>query len=93
MECESEEERKYGRGFYEAVASDLNYKRRFIHNFKCVYMLKDYPVFKESDFEHLRGKIQVLLPEKDIFKKRISIVLRIYLENWMRKFSVFQAGM
>ena len=93
LECESEEERKYGRGFYEAVASDLNYKRRFIHSFKCVYMLKDYPVFKESDFEHLRGKIQVLLPEKDIFKKRISIVLRIYLENWMRKFSVFQAGM
>ena len=69
LECESEEERKYGRGFYEAVASDLNYKRRFIHSFKCVYMLKDYPVFKESDFEHLRGKIQVLLPEKDIFKK------------------------
>ena len=37
--------------------------------FKCVYMLKDYPLFKESDFEYLRGKIQVLLPEKDIFKK------------------------
>lgn len=69
LECESEEERKYGRGFYEAVASDLNYKRRFIHSFRCVYMLKDYPVFKKSDFEHLRGKIQVLLPEKDIFKK------------------------
>ena len=69
LECESEEERKYGRGFYEAVASDLNYKRRFIHSFKCVYMLKDYPVFKESDYEHLRGKIQVFLPEKDIFKK------------------------
>ena len=69
LACESEEERKYGRGFYEAVASDLNYKRRFIRSFKCVYMLKDYPVFKESDFEYLRGKIQVLLPEKDIFKK------------------------
>lgn len=32
-------------------------------------MLKDYPLFKESDFEYLRGKIQVLLPEKDMFKK------------------------
>ena len=53
----------------EIVASDLNYKHRFIHSFKCVYMLKDYPLFKESDFEYLRGKIQVLLPEKDIFKK------------------------
>ena len=58
LECESEEDRKYGRGFYETVASDLNYKQRFIHSFKCVYMLKDYPVFKESDFEYLRGKIQ-----------------------------------
>ena len=69
LECESEEDRKYGRGFYETVASALHYKQRFIHSFKCVYMLKDYPLFKESDFEYLRGKIQVLLPEKDIFKK------------------------
>ena len=69
LECESEEDQKYGRGFYETVASDLNYKQRFIHSFKCVYMLKDYPLFKESDFEYLRGKIQVLIPEKDMFKK------------------------
>ncbi len=69
LECESEEDQKYGRGFYETVASDLNYKQRFIHSFQCVYMLKDYPIFKESDFEYLRGKIQVLLPVKDIFKK------------------------
>ena len=60
LACESEEDRKYGRGFYEVVASDLNYKQRFIHSFKCVYMLKDYPLFRESDFEYLRGKIQVL---------------------------------
>lgn len=69
LECESEEDKKYGRGFYEVVASDLGYKQRFIHSFMCVYMLKDYPLFKESDFEYLRGKIQVLIPEKDIFKK------------------------
>lgn len=69
LACESEANREYGRGFYEVVASDLHYKQRFIHSFKCVYMLRDYPLFKESDFEYLRGKIQVLLPEKDIFKK------------------------
>lgn len=50
LECESEEDRKYGRGFYEIVASDLNYKQRFIHSFKCVYMLKDYPIFEENGF-------------------------------------------
>lgn len=32
-------------------------------------MLRNYPIFEENDFEYLRGKIQVLLPEKDIFKK------------------------
>ena len=69
LACESEADREYGSGFYETVASDLHYKQRFIHSFKCVYMLRDYPLFKESDFEYLRGKIQVLLPEKDIFKK------------------------
>lgn len=69
LESESDEDKKYGRGFYEVVASDLNYKQRFIHSFECVYMLKDYPLFKESDFEYLRGKIQVLIPEKDMFKK------------------------
>ncbi len=69
LEGESEEDQKYGRGFYEVVASDLNYKQRFIHSFECVYMLRDYPIFEENDFEYLRGKIQVLLPEKDIFKK------------------------
>ena len=69
LKGESEEDQKYGRGFYEIVASDLNYKWRFIHSFASVYMLKDYPVFEENDFEYLRGKIQVLLPEKDIFKK------------------------
>ena len=69
MQCESEEDQKYGKGFYEIVASDLNYKQRFIHSFKCVYMLKDYLLFQESDFDYLKGKIQVLIPEKDIFKK------------------------
>ena len=42
LECESEEDRKYGRGFYETVASDLNYKQRFIHSFRCVYMLSAF---------------------------------------------------
>ena len=27
LECESEADRRYGRGFYETVASDLNYKK------------------------------------------------------------------
>ena len=86
MECESEENRKYGRGFYEVVASDLNYKQRFIHSFKCVYMLKDYPLFKESDFEYLREKYRFSFLRRTFSKRRIRTVLRIYSENWMQKF-------
>ena len=32
-------------------------------------MLKDYPPFRANDFEYPRGRILILLPENDIFKK------------------------
>ena len=52
-----------------AVIGGAVNKKRFIHSFRCVYMLKDYPPFQANDFEYLRGRIQILLPENDIFKK------------------------
>lgn len=73
--CESPENREYGRTFYEQVAMDLGYKQRFIHSFQCVYMLKDYPYFQKKDFEYLRGRIQVLIPDNDIFKKEDQRIL------------------
>lgn len=75
LECESSENQEYGRTFYEQVAMDLGYKQRFIHSFQCVYMLKDYPYFKKKDFEYLRGRIQVLIPDNDIFKKEDQRIL------------------
>lgn len=69
LTCESPEGQAYGRTFYETVTSDLRYKQRYIHSVKCVSLLKDYPVFDPADFAYLRGKIQVLIPENDIFKK------------------------
>ena len=50
--------------------------RKCIHSFRCVYMLKDYPPFQANDFEYLRGRILILLPENDIFKKRRSETVR-----------------
>ena len=38
-------------------------------------MLKDYPYFKPEDFAYLRGKIQVILPDQDIFKKEDQQIL------------------
>lgn len=73
--CESPENQEYGRTFYEQVAMDLGYKQRFIHSFQCVYMLKDYPYFQKKDFEYLRGRIQVLIPDNDIFKKKDQQIL------------------
>lgn len=45
---ESEEDQKYGRGFYEVVASDLNYKQRFIHSSVRVLYWFDRKIFKEK---------------------------------------------
>ena len=69
LSCETPENQTYGMTFYETVAADLHYKERFIHSTQCVSQLKDYPMFTPEDFAYLRGKIQVLLPEQDMFKK------------------------
>lgn len=69
LTCESPEDQAYGKTFYETVASDLHYKEKFIHSVKAVNELKNCKLFTESDFAYLRGKVQVLLPEHDIFTK------------------------
>lgn len=69
LACESPEDQAYGRTFYETVAEDIGYKQRFIHSYECVYRLKDYKIFEKKDFEYLRGKIQIIVPESDIFEK------------------------
>ena len=69
LEYETPENKAYGISFYETVASDLQYKKRFIHSYTCVFMLRNCEYFKKEDFEYLRGKVQILVPEHDIFKK------------------------
>lgn len=81
LACESPEDQAYGRTFYETVASDLQYKERFIHSFQCVYMLKDYPFFKPEDFAYLRGKLQVIIPDQDIFKKEDQQILEALFQD------------
>lgn len=81
LTCESPEGQAYGRTFYETVTSDLCYKQRYIHSVKCVSLLKDYPVFDPADFAYLRGKIQVLIPENDIFKKEDQARLSALFEK------------
>ena len=69
LEYETPENKAYGISFYETVASDLQYKKRFIHSYTCVFMLRNCEYFKKEDFAYLRGKVQILVPEHDIFKK------------------------
>ena len=75
LEYETPENKAYGISFYETVASDLQYKKRFIHNYTCVFMLRNCEYFKKEDFEYLRGKVQILVPEHDIFKKEDQEIL------------------
>ena len=75
LEYETPENKAYGISFYETVASDLQYKKRFIHSYTCVFMLRNCEYFKKEDFEYLRGKVQILVPEHDIFKKEDQEIL------------------
>ena len=75
LECETPENKTYGVSFYETVASDLQYKKHFIHSYTCVFMLRNCEYFKKEDFEYLRGKVQILVPEHDIFKKEDQEIL------------------
>lgn len=75
LEYETPENKAYGISFYETVASDLQYKKRFIHSYTCVFMLRNCEYFKKEDFAYLRGKVQILVPEHDIFKKEDQEIL------------------
>lgn len=75
LEYETPENKAYGISFYETVASDLQYKKRFIHSYTCVFMLRNCEYFKKEDFAYLHGKVQILVPEHDIFKKEDQEIL------------------
>ena len=75
LEYETPENKTYGVSFYETVASDSGYKKRFIHSYTCVFMLRNCEYFKKEDFAYLRGKVQILVPEHDIFKKEDQEIL------------------
>lgn len=75
LEYETPENKAYGISFYETVASDLQYKKRFIHSYTCVFMLRNCEYFKKEDFTYLHGKVQILVPEHDIFKKEDQEIL------------------
>lgn len=75
LEYETPENKAYGISFYETVASDLQYKKRFIHSYTCVFMLRNCEYFKKEDFAYLHGRVQILVPEHDIFKKEDQEIL------------------
>lgn len=75
LEYETPENKAYGISFYETVASDLQYKKRFIHSYTCVFMLRNCEYFKKEDFAYQHGKVQILVPEHDVFKKEDQEIL------------------
>lgn len=69
LACETPLDQEYGRTFFGVITSDRHYKKKFIHSTECLYDLLHYEVFTEQAFEYLRGKVQIILPENDIFSK------------------------
>ena len=73
---ESEAEQAYGRSFFEQIASDPYYKKKFIHAMGLVGDLSVQEKMKPEEFLLVEGKILVLQPDKDIFTKEDQERLR-----------------
>ena len=65
---EGEQEEIYGRTFFDAVTADPAYKNKYIHAVGLVGELSGkYAPFEKDAFAFLKGKVLLLLPERDIF--------------------------
>lgn len=66
---ETEEEKEYGRTFIQVIAADENYKNKYIHSLKILADISKQGNISIKDFPKLKGKILLLMPQKDIFSK------------------------
>jgi len=69
MNEESSFEQEYGKSFLETIAMDKYYKKKFIHIFGIVNEFGKHEKFTTEEFEPVRRKILVMVPEKDLFTK------------------------
>lgn len=66
---ESEEEKIYGKSFFEAIVANPKYKEKYIHAVELVGDLAKYEPIPKETFAFLSGKVLLMLPEQDIFTK------------------------
>lgn len=66
---ESAEEKEYGKSLFRLVFDDKKSKTKIIHSFNLVWQLIHEPLLKTSDFDSVKGRILLLLPENDVFSK------------------------
>lgn len=66
---ETDEEKTYGKSFFEAIAFNPGYKLKYIHAVGLVGDLGKYNPIPKEQFAFLKGKVLLLLPNQDIFSK------------------------
>lgn len=67
--AESNEEKEYGRSLFRLVFDDEKSKAKIIHSFTLIWEMIHIPLLKTSDFDCVKGRILLLLPENDVFSK------------------------
>lgn len=68
----------YGISFLECVGSDEKFRFSFIRALKATMDIFSMKHFEKKDFAYLDGKVLVLIPENDMFERKIQRSLRIY---------------
>ncbi len=66
---ETDDEKAYGKSFFEAIALNDGYKNKYIHAVGLVGDLGKYDPIPKEKFAFLKGKVLLLLPKQDIFSK------------------------
>lgn len=64
---ETDEEKAYGKSFFEAIVMKSDYKNKYIHAVGLVGDLGRYDPIPKEKLAFLKGKVLLLLPKQDIF--------------------------
>lgn len=69
---ETEVEKAYATSFLEQVGTDESYRWSYLRALAATCDILNIERFSKSDFEYLKGKVLVLIPENDMFDKADS---------------------
>lgn len=69
---ETDEEKAYAVTFLECIGSEESYRYSYLRVLSATVDISNLEKFRKRDFEYLKGRVLVLIPENDMFEKADS---------------------